>query len=53
MTADGGFSVTVPAGRYEVTGTPAGNAGAIRRTEGVVVVPEAGLTGVEVNCHVR
>jgi hypothetical protein len=53
VTADGRFSLTVPPGRYQATGTPIGSDRAICEADSDVVVPAAGLTGVQVNCHVR
>jgi hypothetical protein len=55
-TDDGRFTITVTAGRYMVTGTPA--PGDRRQpppcqAETPVTVPTDGLTGVEVNCHIR
>jgi hypothetical protein len=53
VTADGRFTATVPAGTYQVTGTPAGNDVPICAAERDVVVPAKGLDGIEVNCHIR
>jgi hypothetical protein len=53
VTADGQFSLTVPPGRYQATGTPVGSDKAICEADSDVVVPAAGLTGIQVNCHVR
>jgi hypothetical protein len=50
---DGAFRLALPAGRYEVTGTPAGGSGQVCRAEKDVVGPADGLGGIEVNCHVR
>jgi hypothetical protein len=53
VTADGQFSLSVPPGRYQVTGTPTGHDKAICGADGDVVVSAVGLAGVQVNCHVR
>jgi hypothetical protein len=55
-SGDGRFTVTVTAGRYVVTGTPGPGdpqQPPTCRAETPVTVPADGLTGVEVNCHIR
>jgi hypothetical protein len=55
-TADSGrFTITVAAGRYVVTGAPAGDPQQppTCRAEIPLTVSPEGLTGVEVNCHIR
>ncbi|GIE76420.1 hypothetical protein Aph02nite_23700 [Actinoplanes philippinensis] len=53
VAADGRFTVAVPAGRYVVTGTPAGAGQASCRATAPVVVADTRLDGIEVDCHVR
>ncbi|MDI6097027.1 hypothetical protein QLQ12_00200 [Actinoplanes sp. NEAU-A12] len=53
VAGDGRFSLSIPAGRYRVTGTRAGHDTATCRTRDDVVVPDGGLDGVDVGCHVR
>jgi hypothetical protein len=50
---DGRFTIGVPVGTYLVAGTPAQSSGLPCQAEAPVVVPESGLSGVRVNCHIR
>ncbi|BEL06432.1 hypothetical protein Q0Z83_046230 [Actinoplanes sichuanensis] len=53
VSTEGRFSVALPAGRYTVTGTPISAESPICQARDEVVVPAGGLSGVEVDCHIR